>query len=381
MSKLLEQIRMKVIEKIEQKNKKEKGFGLYSVPDGVDFFKPQKPGIYHIDILPYRVTVNNNPQVSEGDVWFERTVYVHFGEHLAYICPRTIGKKCPICDHRFKLMKDPNADEELIKALKPKERQLFNVICLDDDEPKIKIWEVSRFLFGEFLEEEIRNGDEENASFFFYECGKTLKVRFKQENLGDNTFLKTHRIDFLDREDYGADILKETIDLDKILIVLPYEELEKKFFEFDESQDDEENENPVNDAEVVNDVEDVKNVNDAVDVKNVNDVVDVKNVNDVKNDNENVATISKFSRRKKIGNNNEIKNEIVADDELQLNDKPNIENSMKRTPLHRENLQKCLAGGEFGNDCNKFKECGDCNIWDACQDRKDELDIEKKNHR
>lgn len=365
MSALLDKLRARVKEKIEKKAEKGKGFGLYSLPEKVEFFRPQKAGTYNIDILPYKVTAQNHPQVSAGEIWFERTVFVHFkigDEELAYICPKTIGKKCPICEQRAKLMKDPDADEELVKSLRPKERQLFNVIDLDDKEQKIKIWEISNFLFGEFLEEEIRNGDEENASFFFYEGGKSLKVRFKQESFGENTFLKTHRVDFEDRDDYGADILKETVDLDKVLIVLSYEELEKKFLgmEHDEATQAsavEEDEKPKEEAPPA------RRRKPAVKEESQDDDLPME---DEKPAEENPVSVR---RRKPV-----VEEEPAEEAPDEPEEKPS-------KPAGKSSGSKCPAGGEFGKDCNQLKECDKCDIWDSCQDKRDEMDAERRKAR
>ncbi|MBT9139084.1 MAG: hypothetical protein DDT31_01664 [Syntrophomonadaceae bacterium] len=357
MNSVLDKLRARVKEKIEKKASKQRGYGLYNIPDGVEFFKPQKAGTYHLDILPYKVSVQNHPQVSGGEVWFERTVFVHFSvgdEQLAYICPKTIAAKCPICEERAKMFKDPNADEELIKQLRPKERQLFNVIDLDDKEPTIKIWEVSNFLFGGILEEEIRNGDEENASFFFYEGGKTLKVRFKQESFGDNSFLKTHRIDFEDREDYGVDVLKKTIDLDKLLIVLPYEELGRKFLGLaDDESPAEENEK----AEE-NEVEENEKA-EKVPVKRRR-TVPVR-----EEDDDDELDFSPKSTAK----------QTKHDDDEEL---PMQEASSSGKEKGAKANGGCPAGGKFGEDCNNLKECDICGTWSTCQDKRDELDAQKR---
>ncbi len=374
MNSVLEKLRAKVKEKIEKKASKQKGYGLYNLPEGVDFFRPQKPGIYHIDILPYLVTVNNHPEVNSGEVWYERTVYIHFGigdEQLAYICPKTIGKKCPICEQRAKLMKDPNADEELIKQLKPRERQLFNVIDLDneDDVNKIKIWEVSNYLFGEFLEEEIKNGDDENASFFFYEGGKTLKVRFKQESFGDSQFLKTHRIDFEDREDYGKEILKKTVDLDKILIVLSYEGLEKKFLGIDVDNDEKDTDEIK--EEMMEETIEKEDENISISKRKITAIKEDEEEEDLllqmEEDDENEQDRKNVSRRKKF---------IVDDEDDDL--PPQLRDDDKKS---NKSETKCPAGGKFGEDCNSLKECDTCNIWDSCQDKKDEIDSQRRKMR
>jgi len=47
--------------------------------------------------------------------------------------------------------------------------------------------------------------------------------------MGKNKFVEAGRIDFADREDFGEDVLEAVVDLDKVLKILPYEEIEGLF--------------------------------------------------------------------------------------------------------------------------------------------------------
>src|SRR6185369_8506792 len=205
-------------------------------PDGhkVTWFKPEK-GKMLIDIIPYRVTAENHPVVGEGDLWYQRTIFVHHSvgaEEKAYLCLKTIGKRCPICDARAEMMKSPDGDDDLIKQLAPKEREVFNVIDRNNKKEGVQLWEYSFHLFGKLLETEIREGEDDLADFAELEGGKTLKLRFKEKTMGKNKFLECDRIDFEDREeDYDEEILDDVLDLDAILNVHPYEKLENIILE------------------------------------------------------------------------------------------------------------------------------------------------------
>ena len=214
------------------------GGSRFNLPDGMKYFAPTK-GIKVLDIVPYRVTVDNHPQgVPVGDIWYQRTVFVHYQigpEQKTFICPRTVGKRCPICEYRNKLQKDIDpTQDKLIDDLKPKEREIYNVIDAESDggkqSPDIYFWDFSYYLFGKVLNEELTEGPEEYADFAVLEEGYSLKVRFAEKSFGGNAFLETKRIDFVKRGyNYSESLLDRTVNLDTCFTVMSFEELERIF--------------------------------------------------------------------------------------------------------------------------------------------------------
>lgn len=205
------------------------------VPEGVEFWKPEKEATHDLDFLLYKVSVDNHPEgIAAGDLWHRRLILVHYevGPELkAFLCPKTMGEnhRCPICEEQARMYRDPDADREVTKKLNAKERELFNVVCLQDKEPTVKLFEISTYLFGEALEKEIREGDESFADFAELSGGSTLKTRWEKASAGKQSWFNCDRIDFKPREDYPETVLDEVIDLDSILVVPTYEELEAAF--------------------------------------------------------------------------------------------------------------------------------------------------------
>ena len=160
---------------------------LVNLPKGFRFFSPKK-GTYYIDILPYIVSDKNHPdEIPVGETWYRREILVHkkIGtKEKNYICPRTIGKPCPICEYRTELMKDPDHDDKEIQALKPQVKHLYNILDKTDD-PKneeIQIFEFSYYNFGRVLDEELKEEDEE-FSFADLQGGYTLRVQIYKRML------------------------------------------------------------------------------------------------------------------------------------------------------------------------------------------------------
>jgi hypothetical protein len=230
----------------ERESHRSGGSGTLNLPGGVEYFKPEKKGKYRLDLLPYRVTKKGHPEVEKGELWYQRTIFVHFGvgaDDKAFLCPKTINKACPICEEWKKLRKSEDADEDMVKALRPKERELFNVIHLDEDEEKVLLFEYSYHNFGRLLEEELEgDGGDEVAGFAELEGGKTLVVKFRKKTIGKNSFFEASDISFEDRDDYDEAILEDVLDLDKILNIPSYEELQKAFLEIEDDDEDKDEE-------------------------------------------------------------------------------------------------------------------------------------------
>lgn len=209
-----------------------KGQSTVVLPDGVERFDV-KAGPNILSVIPYEVSVeNHSEQVPVSEYWYEKTFGIHYNigpMDRPRVCPAmTAGKPCPICEEQARLRKDPDADEDTVKALRPKERQLFNVEDPKGDPGVVQILEISYHLFGKQLEEEVQQEDD-LAGFADIEGGKVIRVRFKKKKFGGNSYLEADRFDFKDRKDLSNKILEEALDLDTLVQVPSYEELKKEF--------------------------------------------------------------------------------------------------------------------------------------------------------
>lgn len=345
-------MRDKVRKRAEERSQPGGGSLIYTLPEGREFFKATKE-IRLIDILPYKVSINNHPEgVAKGDLWFRKIVFVHFGigaEEKSYICPLKtpgIGQRCPICENRADLLKaDPEGNKELIAQLKPKERELYNVIDLKEKDKGVQFWDMSRHLFGKALDEEIKTGDEEWAGFAELKGGHTLKVRFSEKKLGAHTFFEASRIDFVERDtDYKPSILEDVLDLDTILKVLSYEELEMKFLGTDT---DAPAESGSVEEEEAGEVED-----DDLTKKAVRNAVDKDDKKDAKKE----KTEEETPRRRR---------RVVKEEEEEKSE------------------DSCPKGHTFGDDNDATDDCPKCDnaIWEKCSALFEQKEKEKKSKR
>lgn len=236
----------KIKERAKNRENRSKGSSIFNLPEGVEFLdiKPKM----RLDIIPYRVSAKNHPEAKKGELWYERTFLMHRNVGLdsnRRICPKTIGKDCPICKEFNRMRKEEDADKEVLRTLKPSERQIFNVIDLDNPKKGVQILTLSCAMFGDLLEEEIRDGEDDVAAFSELKGGKTLVLRFRKEKIGSSVFWECAKITFKDRKDYDESILDEVVDLDKALIISEPEALEKEMNTGDDGSDDDEDEEDV----------------------------------------------------------------------------------------------------------------------------------------
>lgn len=222
------------------------------MPEGVSPLQI-KPGKYRLDFMSYVVKKGKNedggnPYFEKGELAFERTFFVHrdVGPNADWhLCPaKTLGQPCPICEFRAKQARDPNADEEVLKELAPKERQLWIVKDLSDPD-QLYLWEYSYHLFGKQLDAKIAAGDEDDGYDFFADPvdGMTVRVNFEQSDRGK--WVEATDIEFrARREKYDADIVEEMPDLDAVLFATPYDKLKRLFLQTDDAEDEDEDDAP-----------------------------------------------------------------------------------------------------------------------------------------
>jgi len=301
-----------------------------NLPEGTEQLKlraEKRP--MRLDVLAYEAG-EGNPWADKGELCAERTFWAHGGvgiDGYKYVCPRkSADKPCPICNYISKLRKDPTSDEELIKELKPKERQIFNMIDLTAPEKGVQIFECSTFLFGALIDAGIDADDGEDGydRYADFEEGMTLKVSVEEASFGGRTFPKATSIMFRKRDDYDADMEKQVHCLDDILNVLEYDELESIFLQ---------DEQP----------------------KKSNDDSDDLDGGEIEEEEDGPEPPKKKKHQKRA------KQDLVEDEDEE--DEPQKK---------KKSTNKCPHGHTFGDDCNEHDECDDCDAWTECDDKANE---------
>lgn len=221
---------------------------VFTLPDGVEDFRVDKAGMKSVDILSW-IAGKGNPYADEGEEAFERTFWVHRGigaNQDSYVCPsKTMNKPCPICEWRRDAAKDPDADEDMLRDLAPKERQLWLLYDLSDRDKGLQIWEVSYHLFGKHLDNRIKLSDDEDDYEYFadLEEGLTLRLGFDEKSFAGTTYYECVSIDFKPRKrQYSLSDLDDLPCLDELLIIEPYDKLKQVFLQTGDVESDDDKE-------------------------------------------------------------------------------------------------------------------------------------------
>lgn len=217
-----------------------------NIPPGLGMWSPKKAGAYRIEIIPFEVGVvadkfTLRKYADVGDLYYERTYWNHRGigvNNDSYVCgAKTFGKPCPICEHRSQLAQSPRAEnEEMVKALAPKERQLFLIVDHDDEAKGVQLWEISYALFGKQLDAKIANADEEDRvrfrRFADPDEGSTLKLAASEEAIQRTKYLEFAVDEIRPRKvALDPDWVEHNFCLDDMVRLVPYEELKKIFLQ------------------------------------------------------------------------------------------------------------------------------------------------------
>lgn len=343
--------RGKVSRNVEKQKQDASSYGYLNMPKDVEILKLDG-GRIQLDIMPYIVSDENHPDRDDkleiavpGELWYKRPFRIHrsIGSgNDSFVCPTSINKKCPICEYRTKRMKE-GADKEETDALKASLRNLYVVIPINHKEldEKPYIWDISQYLFQNLLNDELQ----ENSDYEVFpdlEEGYTLKIRFDEKSIGKNKFNEASRIDFVKREEmYEESILDDIPDLDKVLKILSYQELERKFLEIDDDDTTDET------------------VNEETDKK------PVRRKRPIETKDEDEENEERKPARKRPSTPDPEPDE--AKDEPIRRSHPGKEPEKKPG----KSSDRCPHEHKFGVDTDKYDECNKCKIWDDCIDEKE----------
>lgn len=358
----------------DRQKKQASKMGYFQLPKNITIFKETPGTKAKMDFLPYVVTDENHPDSNKeygiavpGQQWYKRPFRIHRGigvNNEYVVCPTSIGKRCPICEHRANLQKGGNATKEELSSLNATNRVLYNIIPLNDKEYEktVHIWEASQFLFQDKLNEEIEE-EEDNADFPSLEEGKTLRIRFVEESFQKNKYASVGRIDFLEREEqYDEGMLKDVCNLDEVLIILSYEELDKKFMDMEsvsdnaDDDDDDEDSTPVRKAPVsLQEEDDDDDEYEEEEDEEDDDIPAVLEEEEDDEDDEEEEVVKPKPKKKVV-----VPVEEDDDDEEEVVVK-------KAKKAKKASTQECPSGHIFGKDCEKFPDdCEECDLWEDC---------------
>jgi len=362
-----------------QKDARGSGFASHLIlPKGIKILDIEA-GTKELDFLMYEVQVNNHPDAEKGELWWDREYGLHryMGvKKQDIVCPRSIGKKCPICEERDELAKEYKKNKIIVGKLKAQAKQLFNVMLKGDD--TIYLFDYSKASFGKVLSDELDIVDEEFAAFPELEEGYTVTVRFKEEKFDGNPYFVADRIDFKERDDIDEEILDDVYDLDALLEILSYEQIEKVFHEIEDEEEEPESRKRKRDPRKRGETAD--KVKEEEKEEEPEDEPEEKEEKPPKRDRS-----SRRNRKEKEEEPEEKEEEEETEEEEKP---PKRDRSSRRNRKEKEDEPKkdkkgksllshpeCPEDGEFAKDFESFPNaCPDCEFWVECGNAFDELD-------
>lgn len=342
----------------DAKRQKASSYGYLNLPKGVKVLTlKERTREIRLDFIPYTVTDSQHPDrdvdanCAVVDVlWYKRPFKVHRNigvNNDTFVCLTSSGKKCPICmwvaDQKRK-----GTDWEDLKDTAAKDRNLYAVNPIDskDHDEVIHVWDMSWFLFQNELNDQLEEYPD-NGVFPALEEGLTLKVKFRWEKFGKNLFPKTRDIEFEDREkQYTEDILDEVPNLDEMLNVLSYEELDAKFLEMD-------------DEEQTGDVYEEVDENEKPRYKKRETTTDEPK--DVHEKEENPRQCAHRLREKPS----------TKDEEKKEKPRQRTRHTHAKSSPEEKEKEKCPHGHVFGKNCADYKDCDTCDSWDDCDEEQE----------
>jgi len=429
----------KVTQNAHQQQAKANSYGHLKLPKGVNVFKEETTGRVTLDFLPYVVTDKRHMDRDEeygtatpGELWYKKPYYLHRNigpNNLSEPCPATIGKKCPVCEQRAKMLKEgAEWDDDAVKSLKASLRNLYVVQPKKNKKYKEEpyVWDISQFLFQDKLNEELAE-DEAYGVFPDLEEGLSIRIRFTEEQIGKNKFADTSRIDFVERAvPYKESILDTVPNLDDIIIYKTYSELQGLLFgqldiddiddiddddideeeevtkalirdaELDEEDEEEEEDDEADDAyelakKMMADKRKAKKVPVKKSKAKKAPIVEEEEEDDFEDEDEEEPTPPPKQRRKTkkatiVEEEDDDDFEEEDDDDFEEEDeeeevakpvrkkvpaKSTKKAAVKKSVTKKKSSkEECPHGHEFGTDCEEYDECDECDKWEECLDAK-----------
>lgn len=386
----------KIGRNLQKQKDAKKGFGYLNLPKGVEaFVVDEGTREVSLDFLPYEVSDPKHPDrdneygiATPRSLWYRRPFKVHRNVGInneTVVCLKSIGKPCPICEYQKKRMKEKAEKEEIVE-LYGKPRSLYAVIPIGmrKIEEKVHIWDMSDKLFQETLNDDLEVHPE-NRSFPSLANGKTAILTLKWKSFGKVTYPEVRAIDFEDRDAYPEKILNEVPDLDKVLRILTYEEIEAKFFETDQEETGGDLYD-VDDAPVHHRGEEREEREErpARREREREEAPTRSRHTQEEPEEKPERTRSRREEREPEKEPERKRKSASAEKEDFKSERGSAEGSYNKreeeTPRSRrasapveEKAEKdpCSYGHKFGVDTEKFNDCDICNIWKECIDEKE----------
>ena len=316
-------------------------------------------GEHEIDIIPY-IAGNQDPKVEQGKFNYVCDYRAHRDvgpRELWFLCLEQYGQVCPICEHRNELRKNPptgtrqiKEHDDVIKALRPKRRVIYNIVVYDkaEEEAKgIQVLEGSHYLLESNIQERAKLTKKKGGGLITYaspDADKGHSITFERTGEGTGTRYKNFDLHPRDYE-ISDDLLDQCITLDELLYMPTYEEISDAFWDKGstdpEDKEGEDSERPQRQHTVDKEPEDA----------------DLRPRRGRAAKQEDVEEEEEPRRRKPKARQEEPEEE---------DNSPRHRRSAKQEDPEEKESKCPVPGGVYGKDADDYDECEDCELWNPC---------------
>jgi hypothetical protein len=330
-------------------------FDFSKLESEVEFYKPGQ-GRNAIHIIPFTVKTNRHPlKLEKGDMDYGMAYWVHKRvgiDEVPVLClQKNFGKPCPVCEAMMRARN--SGDKTEAKALSPSRRVIYNVEDLKDTR-KIKIFDVSYFLF----EKELLEEAEENDYFDFAnadDSGAVIKFRVSKQSAGDFEFDEYKSFSLVKRDSpLSESLLKKAVSFDKLLIVQSYEQIKNLLLGSNTESDDIDDEDDYDDDDPPLRKQSGRRNRDNDETDDIDDE-DESDEPDEDEDDDPPPPPPPAKKKKAV------KPRDIEDED---DDPP-------PSPAKNKKARQCDYGYRFGKDVDTQDECDDCENWAFCKEKAD----------
>lgn len=367
-------------------------YGYLNIPDDVDVFKPEGETEVVFDIVPYIVSDPNHMDNKKyetdavvGEPWWKRPLKIHRNvgsDNQSIICPTTIGKKCPICDY-FSKKRREGAEWDDIRDYMPAKRTLYAIIPVDVEDcemdyevDKIHIMEQPDFYFAKALDAAL-DKDITAENFADPEMGLSLRVYFRKNKLGKIEFAEAVKVDFEDRGDnqYTDNIADEAPDLDAMMKILPYKEIDALFYGMENLDDEDYDNQPLEEEPPPRErIRKTTRTRERSTSRERTRTPRKVNTDEDEPEQEEEEKPSRSRSNTNRSTSNRSRKTREKEEE-QVESKPTRSRTRTKPPRNTEteenNSSECPYGHVFGQDNDQYDDCDKCKIWEECKDEKE----------
>ena len=229
-----EQMHQRQDESYQRKDDSGRFKSIYKSEISRDKFWKCNEAEHSLDIIPYPVG-DNDPHNKKGNWTYLLDLFVHNKVGVnedSYVClNRNYNKNCPICEYQAELRKQDDYDEDIVKALNPTRRAIYNIWVHDnskEEDKGIQIWDVSHYLFELNLIENSRK-KKGGGYILFSDPDEGKTISFRRSGKGP-TSTKFVAITFEDRDAIPDNIMDAAHVLDELIHIPTYEEVNIAFY-------------------------------------------------------------------------------------------------------------------------------------------------------